>query len=211
MLHVIKRIDGSVICEIEAETYAAAVSEAARRDVVLDNADFRYAEISGASLDGASIFNANFNRAALRAASLKGSVLDGANFNYADLRDADFEGASLAGASLLASACSGMSIIEARINGAVLLRESFVGAKITAEHSVSRLLARAASLITAREFFLWSTDKGPMITGAGARAVTVDEYRRRITARFGGDDASAETARILDYFDAAWAAHKGGN
>ena len=134
MLHKIKRTDGATICEIEAETYAAAVSEAVRR---------------------------------------------GANLEWANLA-----GAYLAGANL-------------------------AGAKLTPDHTIKALVARAARIIEPYEFFLWATDSGPLIR-AGCRTMAPAEYRVHIEDYY--DDAKhAETARILDYFDAAWAAYKKDN
>ena len=139
-LHVIKRIDGSIICEIEAENYAAAVSEAVRM--------------------------------------------------RANLAGADLEGAYLARANLALA--------------------NLAGAKLTPNHKIKTLIARATRIIEPYEFFLWATDKGPLIR-AGCRTMTPAEYREHITVYDYTDTKRAETARILDYFDAAWAAHKGGN
>ena len=149
-LHVIKRIDGSIICEIEAENYAAAVSEAVRMR----------ANLAGADLEGAYLARAN----------LAGAYLEGAYLALANL----------------------------------------AGAKLTPNHKIKTLIARATRIIEPYEFFLWATDKGPLIR-AGCRTMTPAEYREHITVYDYTDTKRAETARILDYFDAAWAAHKGGN
>jgi uncharacterized protein YjbI with pentapeptide repeats len=87
--------------------------------VQLQDASFAFAELQGASLEGAQLQGASFDFAHLQGASLKNAKLQGASFFLTDLRGASFELALLKGASFLAD-LQGASLEEAQLQGAVL-------------------------------------------------------------------------------------------
>ncbi len=86
---------GAVILETEAETLAAAVTQAAK-----NGANLRGADLYGANLRGANLYGANLYGADLRGADLQGADMRGANLYGANLRGADLYGADLRGADL---------------------------------------------------------------------------------------------------------------
>ena len=70
-----------------------------RKGVTLERADFYRADLSSASLRGASIPQGIFYQARLAHTVFKGADLHNANFFQADLTNAQFEGARLSGAN----------------------------------------------------------------------------------------------------------------
>lgn len=189
--HTIRHIDGSLIRRIEADTFRRAVEIAVERQISLCGANLRGADLSGANLCGANLCGAN-----LRGAYLRGADLVGANLRWTNLVGANLGGADLRGAYLRGAALRGADLCGANLGGA----------KITDTHTVAALVARATRIIEPYEFFLWSADSGDLIT-AGCHAMTIAEYRLH-TDEYADKAKCAETLRLLDYFDACWAAHQ---
>ena len=127
-----------------------------------------------------------------------------------DLSYASLVGARLNHANLNCANLNCASLNHANLNHASLNRASLNHASLTMEHKAEALVARATRVIEPYEFFLWATDNGPLIR-AGCRTMTPAEYRARITGDSYDAAKRAETARILDYFDAAWAAYEKDN
>lgn len=91
--HTIRRTDGSIVREIEADTLRRAVEIAVERGISLAIADLRGAYLRGAYL----------GRANLRDADLRGANLVSANLDGAHLRGANLDGANLDGAKITAA------------------------------------------------------------------------------------------------------------
>ena len=96
---------------------------------MLDDTDFRYANLNGANLSGAHTRGTNiptdFQHADLRGADLSNANLHWANFLGADLSGADLSNAHLLGAKLLAvgsANLSGTILIAADITDMALNR-----------------------------------------------------------------------------------------
>ena len=89
------------------------------------------ANLSGASLYGASLSGANLSRANLSGASLYGADLSGASLYGASLSGASLYGANLSGANLSGADLSGASLSRANLSGASLSGASLSGASLS--------------------------------------------------------------------------------
>jgi hypothetical protein len=83
------------------------------------------------------------------------------------------------------------------------------GAYLDGGKVVTGLIARAARIEDAYEFFAWRTDKGDYVK-AGCRFMTVAEYRAHIATDYPGTTKAEETLRILDFIEASFSASKVG-
>ena len=91
------RWDGSVLFEVEADSFIEAVEQ-------------KRANLSGANLSGANLYGADLSRADLSRANLSGAGLSGANLSRADLSRADLSRADLSRADLSRANLSGAGL-----------------------------------------------------------------------------------------------------
>lgn len=164
-------------------------------------------DISGADFTDALLTGAEFTNVRAEGARFADAYLSGASFSAADLRNANFSDATLRGVSFYAADLRGANLRGAHLCGANFAECRVTGARVRGAQ-LSRLVARAKrSRGGEYEFFLWETMKGrPWIT-AGCRSMSPKAFRRHVDDEYRGTDKAAETLRILDYFDAAFAAH----
>lgn len=88
---VLKRLDGTVICEYNERFGLSRIIGAQRLKSCLQNADLRGADLEGADLTDADMTGADLTGANLCNAKLQGAVLNDANCTEADFTDIDFQ------------------------------------------------------------------------------------------------------------------------
>jgi uncharacterized protein YjbI with pentapeptide repeats len=108
-----------------ADLSGADLSGAYLREADLREADLSGADLSGASLNGANLREADLSNANLYGANLSEAYLTNANLHKADLREADLSGAYLSAADLSEAKLSGAklsksTLVEAKLEGADL-------------------------------------------------------------------------------------------
>jgi len=112
-----------------------------------NEANLRWADLSGADLRWANLSGANLHRANLHRANLRGANLSGANLRRADLRWANLSGADLRWANLSGANLSGADLSEADLSGANLSGADLRWANLSgADLSHTRLPAPTAVL-----------------------------------------------------------------
>ena len=130
----IKNVKGEVIFSHECEENTVRkVVEAA----IEQEANLRYADLSGANLRYADLSDAD-----LRGADLSGTNLGGANLSDADLSDADLGGADLSGADLRGADLDNVLFNERTSFFSMQCPEegSFIGWKVASEKIVKLLI-----------------------------------------------------------------------
>jgi hypothetical protein len=145
----IKKIDGTIIWEGEAETVLQAVQAA-----IASGANLVGANLDGANLDGANLIEANLIGASLRWAKLGGANLVGANLVGANLRWANLGGAKLSGADFSGADLSRASLRWASLVGANLVGANLVGANLVGADLRLTDLRGAIGLPLASEFLV---------------------------------------------------------
>ena len=88
---VLKRLDGTVICEYHESFELARVIGQERLKSCLQNADLRGADLVGADLTNADLTGADLTDANLCNAKMQGAVLNNAKCVNADFTDIDFQ------------------------------------------------------------------------------------------------------------------------
>ena len=153
---------------------------------VLDDADLRKADFTGARLQGASFWNAHlqgarFFRAQLQGALFDGAHLQGAQFLGAQLQGAEFVGAQLQGASFSNAQLQGASLSLAQLQGAYLGLAQLQGTSLDHAHLQGASLGGAqlegASLLNAQlqgSSLDGAQLQGASLDGAGLQSAALD-------------------------------------
>jgi hypothetical protein len=110
---------------IKGETFIAAVEEYIR-----ERQDLRYANLTGANLQGADLTGANLHGADLSFSNLTNATLQGADLSLADLMHTDLGFADLTGANLVYVNLTGANLYCANLQGADLTGTNLRGANL---------------------------------------------------------------------------------
>jgi hypothetical protein len=108
------RFDGSILFELETESFRLCVEAAIKAGANLSGAYLSGANLSGANLSGAYLSGANLSGANLSGANLSGAYLSGAYLSGATLSGANLSGANLSGAYLSGATLSGANLSGAK-------------------------------------------------------------------------------------------------
>ncbi len=152
----------------------------------LSEADFSYADLSGANLSEADLSyadlsGANLSEADFSYADLSGANLTATNVSEVDLTEADLTGAILSGAELRCSNLSGTNLTEVNLSGTNLTEVNLSGSDLTAATLIGTNM-RNATLSACRIYGIsaWNLNlegavqKNLVITNYNEPQITVD-------------------------------------
>ena len=114
------RLDGSILFEIECNSFRLCVKKAVKVGANLTNADLSSANLAGTYLSGVNLTDANLSGTNLACADLSGANLTDANLSGAKLSRADLSGANLACAYLSRANLSDANLSDANLSNAYL-------------------------------------------------------------------------------------------
>ena len=182
----------------------AVLRSADLSSAVLRSADLSYAVLRSADLRSADLRSADLSYAVLRSADLSSADLRSAVLRSAVLRSADFSSADLRSAVLCSADLRSADLRSADLSYAVLSYADLRSAAGDFKLTEAPLAASIRRIIDPYDFYGWRTNRGNYIK-AGCNFLTCDEYRAHVAKSYPGTLKAAETLRIIDFIEAAFA------